>query len=252
MWLASTWVLKQQRLGNCIKEHISSYCLIMLRYLRRRPSQQLNDRSKSPVIRPEDIQTCGSNDAMIFKWTDDQFEWSDLTKADSIESLPSFCTASYSNDLVTSRITNEQRNYYTYLRYLNGNIISEPCAIILRPQPTGVWGYTRSLMEMPLPAGTAHTSGDNLLALQQEPTDFGGLPSRMGKCYNTKLTIIIVNIYKDSSHVLNRHYFSKRNIFICCGTKTACTFSSFIPLSIRILIKRAFKPVSFTPPLVVQ
>ena len=67
---------------------------------------------------------------------------------------------------------------------------------------------------MPLPAGTAHTSGDNLLALQQEPTDFGGLPSRMGKCYNTKLTIIIVNIYKDSSHVLNRHYFSTEHVYL--------------------------------------
>lgn len=60
-----------------------------------------------------------------------------------------------------------------------------------------------------------------------------------------------VNFYRDPNHILNHHYFSKRNIFICCRTKTARTFNSFIPLSIRILNKRAFKPVSFTPPLVV-
>ena len=83
---------------------------------------------------------------MISKWTDDQFEWSDFTKADSIESLPSFCTANYTNDLVTFRIMTEQQNRHTYLRSLNGKIISEPHRIILTPQPTGVLGYTRSLM----------------------------------------------------------------------------------------------------------
>ena len=61
-----------------------------------------------------------------------------------------------------------------------------------------------------------------------------------------------VNFYKDSSHILNRHYFSKRNIFICWRTKTARTSNSFIPLSTRILNKKAFKPVDFTPWLVVQ